>query len=176
MNKLPDQAEPLTPRSSDNRCGRCGGLLAYDEDFERDKCRSCSRLAGPSSGPSSPTPDEIRQSVLSELAELFADADPAAFWGKYVSVGDLARLLLTERKTLPGMVSPQLSEAYLTAAPRHRQAELIPDHLASQASYRTAAIASQDVGQLPAGLLSLPSLPSIRQGRYNLNSGTGIIL
>ena len=39
---------------------------------------------------------------MNELAELFADADPAVFWGKYVSVSDLSKLLLTERKTFLG--------------------------------------------------------------------------
>ena len=35
-----------------------------------------------------------------ELDALFEDSDPAVFWGKFVLVADLARVLLTERKTL----------------------------------------------------------------------------
>ena len=62
--------------------------------LQADKCvSSCNRSAGPPPEPPPPTPEEVRASVLSELAELFEDADPVVFWAKYVCVGDLAELL-----------------------------------------------------------------------------------
>ena len=38
---------PLTPRDPNGRCGRCQGFLFFDADLEVDRCRSCSRSAGP---------------------------------------------------------------------------------------------------------------------------------
>ena len=91
-------AAPLTPRTRAGLCGTCGGQLTFDQDLSGDKCRSCSRLAGPAPR----TPAEIRQGVLTELDDLFEDSDPSVFWSKFVLVADLSRVLLTERKTLLG--------------------------------------------------------------------------
>ena len=97
VTKRQTGAAPLMPRTATGKCGRCSGKLVYDADLSADKCFACSRLAGP---PPPPTPEEIRQAVLEELANSFEDADPAKFWAKYVSITDLATLLLTQRKTL----------------------------------------------------------------------------
>ena len=92
-------AAPLTPRTRAGLCGRCGGRVADQGDDLGPKCANCGRIAGP---PPPPTPAEIRQGVLTELAELFEDSDPAVFWKKYVSVTDLSEVLLTGRKVLLG--------------------------------------------------------------------------
>ena len=89
-------AAPLTPRTRAGLCGRCGGLLSYDQDLEGDKCSSCGRLAGP---PPPPTAEEVRQGVLSELTTLAAEIiPPAQFWATYVSVDDLAQVLGMQNK------------------------------------------------------------------------------
>ena len=99
VTKRQEGAAPLTPRSRAGLCGKCGGQLTFDQDLSGDKCRSCGRLAGPAPPP---TPEEIRQGVLTELANSFDDSDPSIFWARFVLVADLARILLTERKTLLG--------------------------------------------------------------------------
>ena len=89
------EAEPLTLRKGD-RCGTCGGFLAFDDDLEGDKCRSCGRLAGPALPP---TPEEVRATVLSELADLAAEIiPPEQFWSTYVSLDDLAQVVGMQKK------------------------------------------------------------------------------
>ena len=96
MTKRQEGAAPQTPRTRAGLCGRCSGKLVYDADLSADKCFACSRLAGPPTR----TPAEVRQGVLTELDALFEDSDPAVFWSKFVLVADLARIIMSERKTL----------------------------------------------------------------------------
>ena len=63
ITKRQTGAAPLIPRTRAGLCGTCSGKLVYDEDFASDKCRSCSRLAGPAPR----SPEEVRQGILSEL-------------------------------------------------------------------------------------------------------------
>ena len=96
VTKRQEGAAPLTPRTRAGLCGRCGGRLVYDQDFTSDKCRSCSRLAGPAPR----SPEEVRQGILSELTTLAAEIiPPAQFWAQYVAVDDLAQVLgMTNKK------------------------------------------------------------------------------
>ena len=94
--KASQEAEPLTPRRKDGRCGRCSGHLGYDDDLEGDKCANCGRLAGP---PPPPTAEEVRAGVLSELTAL-ADGMLSAseFWALYVSLDDVAAICGAHKK------------------------------------------------------------------------------
>ena len=95
MGKRGDVQPTITPRRQDGRCGKCNGHVEDGGDGMGEKCLNCGRLAGK-------IPGEVRAAILKDLAALFEDADPAIFWSKYVSFGDLAQILLTERKTLLG--------------------------------------------------------------------------
>ena len=89
---------PLVPMTRAGKCGRCGGLLSYDADLGGDKCSSCGRLAGPAP----PTPEEIRQEVLTELTSMAAEIiPPEQFWATYVPVDDLVDVMgIQNRKGL----------------------------------------------------------------------------
>ena len=102
VTKRQTGAAPLIPRRASGKCGTCSGHIYHDNDLEADVCRQCNRQAGPAPLPPPPTPEEIRQGVLTELANSFDDSDPSIFWARFVLVADLARILLTERKSLLG--------------------------------------------------------------------------
>ena len=82
-------AAPLTPRTATGKCGTCAGLLAYDKDLEGDKCRSCSRLAGPPAE----TPESVRARVHAELSTMAEGLDPVTFWQSFVLVNEVAAII-----------------------------------------------------------------------------------
>ena len=84
------EAAPLTPRTADGRCGTCDGFLAHDADLKADKCRNCSRLAGPAPPP---TPEEVRASVLAELIAMAEGLDPTTFWQTFILVNTVAEII-----------------------------------------------------------------------------------
>ena len=83
------EAAPLTPRTAGGRCGTCDGHLSYDVDLEADKCRTCSRLAGPALR----TPEQVRAEVLAELTTMAVGLDHVTFWSTFVLVNTVAEIV-----------------------------------------------------------------------------------
>ena len=89
LGRRQEGAAPLTPRTRAGLCGTCSGKLVFDEDFSGDKCRDCSRLAGPAAE----TPGEVRAQVLAELSTMAEGLDPVTFWKTFVLVNEVAVII-----------------------------------------------------------------------------------
>ena len=89
----------------------------YDVDLQADKCRSCSREAGPASPEvltdedkrsSQMTAEEIRQSILNELVALAEGMlTDEEFWQKYVLLDDVAKICGAGKKSFRDWCSYQ---------------------------------------------------------------------